>query len=164
MAALQVPTAEPHYAHRQAISLHELRARMADAITDWLGGRANPLRRPALTSLNWSRQVYLDEYGGDEEGFLWQRVPIRQFDPEELVLLARHGRVRLCSDTSDAPEEDGQTIEEQLLNLAGKGCAAWSCMETTTWLEGTRMTRRCARLSQHGIAAGCIVTPWSLSP
>ena len=40
MAALQVPTAEPHYAHRQAISLHELRARMADAITDWLGGRA----------------------------------------------------------------------------------------------------------------------------
>ena len=40
VAALQVPTAEPHYAHRQAISLHELRARMADAITDWLGGRA----------------------------------------------------------------------------------------------------------------------------
>ena len=26
--------------HRQAISLHELRARMAEAITDWLGGRA----------------------------------------------------------------------------------------------------------------------------
>ena len=40
VAALQVPSAEPHYAHRQAISLHELRARMADAITDWLGGRA----------------------------------------------------------------------------------------------------------------------------
>ena len=131
--------------HRQAISLHELRARMEEAITDWLGGRANPLRRPALTSLNWSRQVYLDEYGGDEEGFLWQRVPIRQFDPEELVLLARHGRVRLCRrDTSDAPEEDGQTIEEQLLSLAEKDYRKVESLrrlelETTSWFEGTRM-------------------------
>ena len=82
-----------------------------------------------------------DEYGGDEDGFLWQRVPIEQFDPEELVLVARHGRVRLCSDTSDAHEEDGQTIEEQLLSLAEKdyGNVESLELETTSWFDGTRM-------------------------
>ena len=60
-------------------------------------------------------------------------------------MLARHGRVRLCRrDTSDAPEEDGQTIEEQLLSLAEKDYRKVESLrrlelETTSWFEGTRM-------------------------
>ena len=129
----------------QAISIATLRGRLQEAIDDWLRLRSRPYERPSTMTLNWSRSLYLDCKGGelDSEGWFWDRAHIRDFSPEQLVGLARDGRIHIANSTED--EIEGP-LEDVLLDLQEKDhrrVCGFSRFEDecASWFVGTDMSQ-----------------------